>query len=628
MNFKKTINVLLILVVSIVCIFVFYRIHEKNKKNSLIAKEIIQCHENNSKIDLNIIEIYDENSINSAEEYLAVAYYKLDNEEKEAAIELLKKSVSNFGGKTEFAVKYVALDLLTSTLLEQEDNEEALKYLLKIKELSYKELNEQPSSIKALLNKVINVNGGREVIIDILEYIMARPNKLKDEVKSSYANSLGMIFAMSGEYSQGIEILLQSIGDLDNIDGELYELKSIVEIGNIYSSLGQIAEAEKVYKQVIDINLENEKIVNLIMVYAYVNLYEMLIFQEKYEEFFEIAYEIEKYSEDVDEVFFKSSLRVRDISIAHAYICMSEPAKGYSILQEIHQHEKSTYVDDDIYTNIVLGDYYYQIGEYEEAFQLYESMYVSRIGLLSTRYEQMLLVRMIKASANLGDTASELKYRIILSDLYEESIQIISQDYITYIVKKYASEQKLKEASNDKGKITTFTIVIIFMTMFVVSKLIKAMKKNNIDELTGVYNRKKFDEVFDNKFKHKDDFYTIIYDIDDFKRINDTYGHAFGDEVIKEIAHIAVECSKNYGQVFRYGGEEFVVILDNYDKEKIIEIAESIRNKVARKKWNEEVLITISLGVSSKLDNKEATFERADNNLYLSKNSGKNKTTY
>lgn len=628
MNFKKAINKLLILGISIGCIGVFYSIYEENKQTSLIVNEIVQCHEDNSKIDLNSIGIYNENSINSAEEYLAVAYYKLNNDEKEGAIELLKKSVSKFESNTEFTVKYVALDLLINALFEQGNNEEALEYLLEIKKFSYRELNEETINIKNLLKIAVNENGGREVIIDILKSIMENSHRLKKDVKSYYANYMGMIFAMIGEYSQSVEIFLESIGDLENIDGDLYELKSIIEIGNICSAIGQIEEAEKIYKKAIEINLRHGNISNTIMVYSYVNLYEMLIYQEKFEEFLTIAYEIDKYYEGINEITYKSSLRIRDISIAQAYIFMGEPEKAYNILKEIDTQEKNTYIDYDICINMVWGDYYYKIGEYEEALQIYEKIYFSKESLLSLRYEEMLLKRMIKTSATLGYTESQLNYRGLLSDMYEDNIKVISKDYITYIVEKYANEQKLMEASIDKAKIIIFTMIIIFITIYVLSRLVKSIKSNNIDKLTGVYNRKKFDDIFNNKFKHKNNFYIIMYDIDNFKKINDTYGHAFGDEVIKKIANIAVECSKNYGKVFRYGGEEFAVILDDYDQKKVIEIAEDIRSKVERSIWSEEVLITISLGVSCKLDTKEETFERADNNLYKAKNKGKNQVVY
>ena len=67
------------------------------------------------------------------------------------------------------------------------------------------------------------------------------------------------------------------------------------------------------------------------------------------------------------------------------------------------------------------------------------------------------------------------------------------------------------EASIDKAKIIIFTMIIIFITIYVLSRLVKSIKSNNIDKLTGVYNRKKFDDIFNNKFKHKNNFYIIMY---------------------------------------------------------------------------------------------------------------------
>ena len=187
---------------------------------------------------------------------------------------------------------------------------------------------------------------------------------------------------------------------------------------------------------------------------------------------------------------------------------------------------------------------------------------------------------------------------------------------------------ELSEAYIAKLKTNIINIIMLFSGIFILFQSLKYMKKNNLDELTGVYNRKYFSTIFNRLFKQKKNFYMIIYDIDDFKKVNDTYGHALGDEVIKSIANIAASCTKNYGKVFRYGGEEFIVILDNCNLEKVKEIAENIRSKVEENQWHEGIIITISLGISSKLDTKEETFEKADNNLYISKNNGKNRITY
>lgn len=627
MRLKKII-IMLIVIICIIASYSLYKVVDRKKSENIIINEITKCYKEDRNIDLSSIGIKDIKCIDKSEQYLAVAYYKLQNEENTEAVELLKKSVENFNSRTGFKVKYLTLDLLLSELFNNECIEEALEYLLKIKDFSYKELSNNANNIKYLLDLAAKKIEGREVIIDILEDIMEEPDKLEEEAKSSYANALGMIFAMQGDYSKGIGILLESIGDLENGITNSFQLKSIVEIGNVYSQLGEIEMAESIYRKVIELNTSNEKIENYIMVYSYVNLYEMLIYQEKYEEFFDIVYEIDKYTEGVDESFIEGSMRLRDISAAHGYIFTDQEEKAYEKLIGLDKYNKSTYIDSDVYIGIVWGDYYYKIGEYEKAFNIYEKAYLEQKDLMNAKYEEMLINRIINSAHYLGKTDVELEYKAMLSNIYKNSIKTISEEYITYIIEKYYNEKELSEAYIAKLKTNIINIIMLFSGIFILFQSLKYMKKNNLDELTGVYNRKYFSTIFNRLFKQKKNFYMIIYDIDDFKKVNDTYGHALGDEVIKSIANIAASCTKNYGKVFRYGGEEFIVILDNCNLEKVKEIAENIRSKVEENQWHEGIIITISLGISSKLDTKEETFEKADNNLYISKNNGKNRITY
>ncbi|MFP4078636.1 MAG: GGDEF domain-containing protein, partial [Candidatus Izemoplasmataceae bacterium] len=118
----------------------------------------------------------------------------------------------------------------------------------------------------------------------------------------------------------------------------------------------------------------------------------------------------------------------------------------------------------------------------------------------------------------------------------------------------------------------------------------------------------------------------ILYDIDNFKQVNDTLGHPEGDEVLKRIASILEENSREGDIVGRYGGEEFMLVLKKTPYDTAWRIAERIRSTIERTFKDTSVPITLSGGVVSYDDDTINSFvKRADDNLYEAKDQGKNR---
>lgn len=152
------------------------------------------------------------------------------------------------------------------------------------------------------------------------------------------------------------------------------------------------------------------------------------------------------------------------------------------------------------------------------------------------------------------------------------------------------------------------------------------------DKLTGLYNRNKFDELMILKIeefnRYQVDFSIIMIDIDNFKCVNDEYGHDVGDKVLVHIAKILKDNVRISDIVARWGGEEFIIVCEHTNTKKSYIIAENIR-KIIEKEYFEEVeKQTISLGLTqfTKEDSINSIFKRVDNALYKAKSEGKNKT--
>ncbi len=150
--------------------------------------------------------------------------------------------------------------------------------------------------------------------------------------------------------------------------------------------------------------------------------------------------------------------------------------------------------------------------------------------------------------------------------------------------------------------------------------------KSVTDGLTGAYTHGYLQEILELEIQHavtgKRPVSVMIIDIDDFKRINDSHGHLFGDRVIKETAETVSANVRSDDILGRYGGDEFVVIMPGADAATAVHVAGRARNGIAKNGY----LATISVGVatSTGAESPAELLHRADMNLYQAKHDGKN----
>jgi len=151
------------------------------------------------------------------------------------------------------------------------------------------------------------------------------------------------------------------------------------------------------------------------------------------------------------------------------------------------------------------------------------------------------------------------------------------------------------------------------------------------DGLTGLLNYRAFDEMLaaeKERAKRYDNAFSIMMiDIDYFKRVNDDFGHPIGDVVLKEVADTLRECVRKSDRVFRYGGEEFAIILPHTGLDKARGLAERIRQTIEKMCFIGGLNITISIGIGQHNDGLTPgdLVKKADEGLYLAKNRGRNR---
>lgn len=153
------------------------------------------------------------------------------------------------------------------------------------------------------------------------------------------------------------------------------------------------------------------------------------------------------------------------------------------------------------------------------------------------------------------------------------------------------------------------------------------------DYLTEIYNRRYFFEVvepyYDECVSNGETFAIAMLDIDDFKIINDTFGHSVGDSVIKELSNKIVANTKGADIASRFGGEEFCLLIKDVDLEKAISVVDNIRSKVAGIKLEDDSILPFSFSAGVTVDkgvSLAAMINLADLRLYEAKRKGKNRT--
>ncbi|WP_320174283.1 diguanylate cyclase [Maridesulfovibrio sp.] len=165
-------------------------------------------------------------------------------------------------------------------------------------------------------------------------------------------------------------------------------------------------------------------------------------------------------------------------------------------------------------------------------------------------------------------------------------------------------------------------------------ELIQASRdRANKDYLTGLWNRRYFFErgtpIYEQAMTLGSDLCVVMLDIDHFKKINDTYGHDAGDEVLKEFSSLLAEYVGDSGLVSRFGGEEFTIILDGIQADELLDFLEDFREQVECFSVDfkgEIITFTVSIGATANMDESlTAMVSRADNRLYEAKKTGRNK---
>ena len=234
----------------------------------------------------------------------------------------------------------------------------------------------------------------------------------------------------------------------------------------------------------------------------------------------------------------------------------------------------------------------------------------------------------ISSSVEISDSLIEMKDEIsqkllVIASIIEKKVDVEQDSHKRLEDKLKAMEEKVKKLDAESKNFER--------------KLHKQIQKNLTDPLTKLGNRAAFDEAMNKAISEfqasAKSSAIVVMDLDNFKTINDTYGHNAGDKTLQVIAKTLQASASKDAFIARYGGEEFVLIYPNTDEPGLVKELNTVRQKIARlpfKFKNKKVSITVSIGATHVQpgDNVFVSFERADNAMYQAKTTGKNQVVY
>lgn len=251
-------------------------------------------------------------------------------------------------------------------------------------------------------------------------------------------------------------------------------------------------------------------------------------------------------------------------------------------------------------------------------------------------------------------------YRKSLEKIILKDFGIENKDSLTYLNQSFHPDEKeerfdlndltfyeIKEENcyskiymlSQKNKVAYHDEVVNLILQGCSSALSRQLKIENltdaavIDPLTGCYNRREFENQLKRNIagatRHQNKMSVFMFDLDHFKKINDTYGHLAGDKVLQEVSGLVRKNMRTGDILARYGGEEFIAILPETDKTKAMELADRLRVKILNKSIVHDgntINVTASFGVSELNRNTDMTWiiQDADTMMYKAKLNGRN----
>lgn len=457
---------------------------------------------------------------------------------------------------------------------------------------------------------------------------LAIANDINDDELLGYINGeLGILYSLIAQDEKSLAFYQKAHQYYLKAGKDYYAFNTLRNIAVNYSIEEKYEKSITLYKEIID---NKDKIANNELIAA---VYSGMAWAHvrKEDKNPEAAYEYmliaSQYIEDAEQI---------DAPLNHAL------DKGY-LLMELERY-------DEAITHLEQASEYFK--RYENSEQKMMTT-MSRLDILYLKAEVYFKLKNYK----LAYSAQEEYLDFVLSLPAKNNVEEVEDIRMRYESEQADLEKKIlkqkdavqalqiketQESLNQRQVFIVLFSLVALVLAWVLINIIKGQRQllnaSRTDVLTGINNRRRLMQLLEQMHSQakaqQEPLSLVMLDIDNFKEINDSFGHQVGDEVLCKIASFGENLMRNGDEFGRFGGEEFIVILPRTNKEQAIAFAERIRTTVNGHGWHIEGLLNVSLsiGVATFLAGQELTVEallkQTDQLLYRAKEQGKDQVCY
>lgn len=528
-----------------------------------------------------------------------------------------------------------------------------------------------------------------EVLNAIYYYKMSERKKivLKDNIglAITYGN-LGRVYFESGDIYKAKEYFQLDYTISKNLEDYFGQTIMLNQLGDVYRMLGHINYSEKSYQSALDIankmGYELSKGFSILGLGYIATLHDEMEKAKEYAEKVRKIFEsFNKYDGKIDSLILLSNIAIRenDMEQAEKYLLRANNfavnAKvNFEISKSLFETAKFYFKKNEVYDGLEKVDRYFQVmmklsksefSIFRNVLALGEELVGAEDALLILKRDRAL--EMIKISPGLRNrfkisrqvltSWEELHERVVDKSEHSSSREITNWlRENKYISKEYIAAAALCREGEDFGYIVAMnnnpflrsfddTLNILNVYACKVAEVIStvlSIELSRYDALTRLKNRESLDkEIKDEIYKavvFRKNFITLMIDIDDFKEINDVYGHQLGDFILVNISNILRSQTRETDLIFRYGGDEFLVVIGNVNRSSVEKFVERLLEKVRKQNIIYRLSglkITISIGgyifKGSEYSEDPESFsskeiiKKADKSLYKAKYAGKDR---
>ena len=510
----------------------------------------------------------------------------------------------------------------------------------------YPVLSNETHLIWQLISSVMTDIKSRNKIILLLDSYLKEAKGMTLESKLNVKGFIAMLKMANEEYGESIYMYYDILSGTQKIkDPEVrarIQIKSYEYLGNMYFIMEDYESAVKYYNRAVHIPLKDLTDNALSKYGSYINRSESYIQLKNYEKAKECSLETEKVIP-----YLPANIAVGVKVFRYKNLLLLESRKNnfekaeeyYNLCLEYLKDDKgSAFLNSSMYVETAHCEMLYLQGKYDEAIEKLNFL-LKKDSEEEWGFDTSLYLMLLKLYR---ETNQIEKYFEIGKNLYNSEKKFndnLKKDYIQFIKDSYVLDQMKKQEQISKIKIISlgaFAFLAVISIFMGAAQIKKLNRKNFTDALTHICNRKYMDYLAEKPLKEPINAAVVMIDIDYFKNYNDFYGHPAGDIVIKKTADILRKSIRKNDILIRYGGEEFLLVLKNADKEIFIDVYKRIirnleKENIVHEKSSVSDKVTLSVGVCfahfEKTLNLEKSIKSADEALYFSKRNGRNRYT-